>query len=185
MVSIGTCPRCRGRGQWPERPCATCNGSGVTHETSAFSIDIPVGADEGTRLRLTGKGEADARGGPPGDLYVILHVRPHPVFRRQGSDLIMDLPITFSQAALGAEVEVPTVDGTARLRIAPGTQTHTFLRLRGKGLPDPEGGRGDQLVRAIVTTPTNLTPEEKRFFDELAKLERSPRRQGIFSRFRS
>ena len=97
----------------------------------------------------------------------------------------MDLPITFAQAALGVEVEVPTLDGTARLRIAPGTHTHTFLRLRGKGMPDPDrGGRGDQLVRVNVVTPTNLTPEERRFFEELAALEGSPRRRGIFSRHR-
>ncbi|TLZ51684.1 MAG: molecular chaperone DnaJ [Methanobacteriota archaeon] len=186
MVSITTCPRCRGRGQWPERPCAVCNGAGVTHETSTFAIDIPVGADDGVRLRLTGKGEADPRGGPAGDLYLILHARPHPVFHRQGADLVMDLPITFGQAALGAEVEVPTLEGTARLRIAPGTQTHTFLRLRGKGMPDPEGGgRGDQLVRVIVVTPSNLTPEEKKFFEQLAGLEGSPRRRGIFSRTRA
>lgn len=185
MVSIGACPKCRGRGQWPERTCATCAGAGVVHETSAFAIDLPVGAHDGMRLRLAGKGEADPRGGPAGDLYVFLHVRPHPVFRRQGNDLVMELPITVTQAALGSEVEVPTIDGTARLRIAPGTQTHTFLRLRGKGLPDPEGGpRGDQLVRVIVVTPTNLTPEERRFFEDLQKMEASPRRRGLFSRFR-
>src|SRR6266581_2832248 len=180
MVSITTCPRCRGRGQWAERPCAACNGSGVQQETSTFSIDVPVGADDGMRLRLAGKGEADTRGGPAGDLYIVLHVRPHPMFRRQGNDVLLDLPTTFAQAARGAEVEVPTLDGTARLRIAPGTQTHTFLRLRGKGMPDPEGGhRGDQLVRVVLVTPTNLTPEEKRAFEELAALEGSPRRRGI------
>ncbi len=184
MITIGACPKCRGRGQWPEVPCAACNGSGVRHETSAFSIDIPVGASDGTRLRLAGKGEADARGGPAGDLYVVLHVRPHPMFHRQGNDLVLDFPVTYAQAALGAEVEVPTLDGTARLRIAPGTQTHTFLRLRGKGLPDLEGGRGDELVRLLVVTPTNLTSEERRFFDELRKIESQPRRRGIFSRFR-
>src|SRR3990170_23677 len=101
MVSITTCPRCRGRGQWPERPCAACNGSGVQTETTTFGIDIPVGADDGMRLRLSGKGEAAARGGRSGDLYVILHARAHPVFRRQGNDVVMDLPITFAQAALG------------------------------------------------------------------------------------
>ena len=186
VVTIGTCPKCRGRGQWPERPCAVCNGSGVRQEASAFAIDIPVGAGDGTRLRLTGKGEADTRGGPPGDLYIVLHLRDHPVFRRQGNDLLMDLPIAFGQAALGAEVEVPTLEGTARLRIPAGTQTHTFLRLRGKGLPDVEGGgRGDQLVRVVVVTPTNLTPEERRFFEDLLRVEATPRRRGIFSRFRA
>lgn len=185
MVSITTCARCRGRGQWPERTCAACDGSGVQQETSTYGVDLPVGAEDGMRLRLAGKGEADPRGGPPGDLYLVLHVRPHPVFHRQGSDLVMDLPITFAQAALGAEVEVPTLDGTARVRIAPGTQTHTFLRLRRKGMPDPDrGGRGDQLVRATLVTPTNLIPEERRFFEELASLEGSPRRRGIFSRHR-
>ena len=185
MVSITTCPRCRGRGQWAERPCAACDGAGVQQETSAYGVDIPVGAEDGMRLRLAGKGEADPRGGPPGDLYLVLHVRPHPMFRRQGSDVVMDLSITFAQAALGAEVEVPTLDGSARLRIAPGTQTHTFLRLRGKGMPDPDRGhRGDQLVRVTLVTPSNLTPEERRFFEELATVEGSPRRRGIFSRHR-
>ena len=184
MVSIGTCPRCRGRGQWPERACAACDGAGVTQEVSTFGLDIPVGADDGMRLRLAGRGEADPRGGPAGDLYVVLHVRSHPVFRRQGSDLLMDLPMTFAQSVLGAEIEVPTLDGTARLRIAPGTQTHTYLRLRRKGLPDREGGRGDQLVRVVVVTPTNMSAEEQRYFKELERLEGTSRRRGIFTRFR-
>ncbi len=185
MVTIGTCPRCRGRGQWPEKLCAACGGSGARQETSTFAIDIPVGAPDGMHLRLAGKGEADVRGGAPGDLYLVLHERPHPIFRRQGNDVLLDLPVTFAQAALGAEVEVPTLEGNARLKIAPGTQTHTFLRLRGKGVPDVEGGpRGDQLVRVVLVTPSNLTPEERRVFDELAGLEGSPRRRGIFNRFR-
>ncbi len=185
MVTITTCPRCRGRGQWPERTCAACNGSGARHETSAVTVEIPVGARDGMRLRLSGKGEAASRGGPSGDLYLVLHVRDHPVFRRQGDDLILDLPITVSQATLGADVEVPTLEGTARLRIPPGTQTHSFLRLRGKGLPNLEaGGRGDQLARIVLVTPTNLTPEERRHFAQLADMESQTRRKGIFSRFR-
>ena len=185
MVTITTCPKCRGRGQWPERPCASCNGSGVKQETSAISIDVPVGARDGMRLRLSGKGEADPRGGPAGDLYLVLHVRDHPVFRRQGDDLILDLPITFGQAALGADVEAPTLEGTARLKIPAGTQTHTFLRLRGKGLPSLEtGGRGDELARVVIVTPTNLTAEERRHFAQLGEMEKDPRRRGLFSRFR-
>jgi molecular chaperone DnaJ len=185
MVTITTCPRCRGRGQWPERACAACNGSGARQETSAVTVEIPVGARDGMRLRLSGKGEAASRGGQSGDLYLVLHVRHHPVFRRQGDDLILDLPITLGQATLGADVEVPTLEGTARLRIPPGTQTHTFLRLRGKGLPNLEsGGRGDQLARIVLVTPTNLTPEERRHFAQLADMESQTRRKGIFSRFR-
>jgi len=185
MVTITTCPKCRGRGQWPERPCASCNGSGVRQETSAISIEVPVGARDGMRLRLAGKGEADPRGGPAGDLYLVLHVREHPVFHRQGDDLILDMPVTFAQAALGANVEVPTLDGTARLKVPAGTHTHTFLRLRGKGLPSIEtGGRGDELVRVVIVTPTNLTPEERRHFEQLAEMEKDSRRRGIFSRFR-
>lgn len=185
MVTVTTCPKCRGRGQWPERPCAACNGSGARQETSALSVDIPVGARDGMRLRLAGKGEADARGSPAGDLYLGLHLRDHPVFRRQGDDLILDLPVTIAQATLGGDVEVPTLEGTARLRIPPGTQTHTFLRLRGKGLPNLEtGGRGDQLARVVLVTPTNLTPEERRHFAQLEELEKQARRRGIFSRFR-
>lgn len=185
MVTITTCPKCRGRGQWPEKPCATCNGSGVRHETTAISVDIPVGARDGMRLRLSGKGEADPRGGPPGDLYLILHVRDHPVFRRQDDDVVLELPVTIGQAVLGAEVEVPTLEGTARLRIPPGTQTHTFLRLRGKGLANVETGeRGDELARVVIVTPTNLTPEERRLFLELEEMEKHPRRRGIFSRVR-
>src|SRR3990172_5370991 len=185
MVTITTCPKCRGRGQWPERPCASCNGSGVKQETSAISIDMPVGARDGMRLRLSGKGEADPRGGPAGDLYLVLHVRDHPVFRRQGDDLILDLPITFGQAALGADVEAPTLEGTARLKIPAGTQTHTFLRLRGKGLPSLEtGGRGDELARVVIVTRTNLTTQDRRHFAQLGEMEKDPRRRGLFGRFR-
>lgn len=185
MVTIGTCPRCRGRGRWPKDACAACNGSGAVQETAVLTVDIPVGARDGTRLRISEKGEAGAPGIPPGDLFLVLHVREHPIFHRQGNDVLIDLPITFTQATLGSEVEVPTLDGSARVRIAPGTQTHTFLRLRGKGLPSLEGRRrGDQLVRLVVVTPTSLTPEEKRLFAELQGQEGSPRRRGIFSRFR-
>src|SRR3972149_2579310 len=129
VLTIPTGPKCRGRGKWPETPCRACGGAG--------------------------RGEAGETGAPPGDLFVVVRVKDHPTFLRDGGDVIMELPVTFSQAALGGEIEVPTLEGTARLRIPPGTQTHTLLRLRGKGLPRFRAeGRGDQLVRGLVTTPT-------------------------------
>jgi molecular chaperone DnaJ len=171
FISITTCPKCGGRGQWPETPCGECRGSGRIETTSTLQVEIPAGAPDGLQLRLAGKGEAGDPGSRPGDLYVVVRTLEHPVFQRDGRNLLVDWPITVPRAALGGEVEVPTLDGIARLRIPAGTQTHTVFRLRGKGLPDMESRRrGDELVRVIVVTPERLTAEERRLFENLDAL---------------
>ncbi len=186
FITITACPKCNGRGQWPEAPCKRCNGSGQIAQERAIAVEIPPGAPDGLRLRVPGHGAAGDRGAPSGDLYVFVRVRPHHAFERDGNDVLTTVPITFPQAALGAEIEVPTLEGTARLRVPPGTQTHTLLRLRGKGLPNMRGGtRGDELVRVVVVTPEKLSPEERRLLDELGRLRGSADvRRGFFDRFR-
>jgi molecular chaperone DnaJ len=171
FITITSCPACRGRGQWPETPCRSCAGRGSVADSRTLTVDIPPGAPDGLLLRVPGRGEAGASGAPAGDLYVVVQVRQDTTFHREGDDVLIELPIPFAHAALGAQVEVPTVDGPTRLRIPPGTQTHTLLRLRGKGLPRFRGsGRGDQLVRVVVTTPTRLSPEERRLLERLREL---------------
>lgn len=185
FITITTCPKCRGRGQWPETPCRACGGSGRVTSSRSVSVEIPAGVPDGVQLRVPGRGEGGEAGAPPGDLFVVVRVKDHPTFSRDGEDVIMDLPVTFSLAALGGEVEVPTLEGTARMRIPPGTQTHTLLRLRGKGLRRFRGdGRGDQLVRVLVTTPTRLSGEERRLLEELGRIERESRgKRGVSDRF--
>ncbi len=186
FVTISPCPKCQGRGQWPETPCRACAGTGRVTDTQTIAVEIPAGAPEGLQLRVPGHGEAGDPGGRPGDLYVVVHVAPHPTFEREDQDVLMSLPITYPQAVLGAEVDIPTLDGTARLRVPPGTQSHAVLRLRGKGLPALRGGgRGDQLVRVIVTTPDRVSAEERRLLERLAELQGNGTvHRGVFDRFR-
>jgi molecular chaperone DnaJ len=148
-------------------------------------VEIPPGVPDGVQLRIPGRGLAGEAGAPPGDLYVAVHVRPDERFARDGDDVIYELPITFAQAALGAEVEVPTLDGTSRLQIPAGIQSGTALRLRGKGLPRFQGsGRGDQFVRVIVVTPTRLSAEERRLLEQLRRIRDDAGHRGAFDRFR-
>src|SRR5436190_2452006 len=176
FISITTCPKCQGRGRFPEAPCATCRGAGRMETTSTLHVEIPAGAPDGLQLRLPGKGDAGDPGGPAGDLYVVVRTREHPRFRRAGTDLLLDWPISFAKAALGGDIEVPTLDGSARVKLPPGTQTHTVFRLRGKGLPDLETGRrGDELVRVTIVTPERLDPEARKLLDRLDKLVGEPR----------
>lgn len=186
FVTIAPCPKCQGRGQWPETPCRRCGGSGRVAETRTLAVEIPAGAPDGLQLRVPGRGEAGAPGGQPGDLYVVVQVAPHPTFERDEQDVLMTLPITYPQAALGAEIEIPTLDGSARLRIPPGTQSHSILRLRGKGLPGLRGaGRGDQLVRVVVTTPDKVSAEERQLLERLSELRGNGNlHRGVFDRFR-
>lgn len=186
FVTIAPCPKCQGRGRWPETPCRRCAGSGRIAESRTIAVEIPAGAPDGLQLRVPGRGEAGDPGGRPGDLYVVVHVTPHPTFERDEEHVLMTLPITYPQAALGAEVDIPTLDGTARLRIPPGTQSHAVLRLRGKGLPRLGGsGRGDQLVRVIVTTPEKVSPEERQLLERLSELQGDGNvHRGVFDRFR-
>lgn len=171
IVQTRTCERCHGMGRIIEKPCGTCHGSGQVRRTRNIHIKIPAGVDTGTRLRVAGEGETGLRGGPPGDLYVYIHVRAHRIFRREGNDVVMEIPLSFAQAALGDEIEVPTLEEDAQLRIPEGTQHGTVFRLRGKGIADLGGyGRGDQLVRVKVVTPTKITEEQKQLLREFAQL---------------
>jgi len=185
FITITTCPKCNGRGQWPERPCPRCSGEGRIAEQRTIAVEIPPGVPDGVQLRVPGRGLAGDAGAPSGDLYVAVHVRPDERFIREGDDIIYELPVSFAQAALGAEVDVPTLDGTSRLRIPDGIQTGTILRLRGKGLPRfQRSGRGDQLVRVIIQTPTRLSAEERRLFEQLRGLRDDSGHRGAFDRFR-
>lgn len=171
ITQTHTCDRCRGTGRIIEKPCGVCHGAGYVRRTRSIHVKIPPGVDTGTRLRVAGEGEVGVRGGPRGDLYVYIEVRPHRLFKREGNDLICEVPISFAQAALGDELEVPTLEGTAKIRIPEGTQHGTEFRLRGKGIPDLNGyGRGDQYVRVKVVTPTRLSERQKQILREFAAL---------------
>lgn len=137
----------------------------------SLSVRIPPGVDNGSRLRVGGAGEAGLSGGSPGDLYVVIHVREHPIFLRQGNDVVVEVPVSFPQAALGTEVEVPTLDGKVKVKIVSGTQSGKVMRLKGKGIPDLHGyGRGDQLVKVIVETPRRLNPRQRELLEEFARI---------------
>lgn len=192
IVSVTTCPTCRGEGTEIVELCDRCDGEGVVRAEREIQVEVPPGVSSGDYITLRGQGHSGARGGPRGDIIVILEVEEDPRFVRDGADLICDLPITFTQAALGAEVEVPTVEGTARLTIPAGTQSGRQLRLKGKGLPHLRGGgRGDLIVRVHVWVPTELTPEQTALLRRLAEIEDPPpsvigteRGRGIWSRIR-
>lgn len=170
FVNVTLCDRCQGEGRVVTTPCQTCHGRGRVRTTRRLRVTIPAGVDDGAQIRLAGEGEPGSGGGTPGNLYLTLHVQPHRYFRRQGNDLLLDLPINIAQAALGAEIEVPTLDEPARLRIPAGVQSGHTLRVRGKGVPYLRAaGRGDLLVRLLVQTPTDLTDEQRRLLEQLAR----------------
>ncbi|MDQ1279859.1 MAG: molecular chaperone DnaJ [Thermoproteota archaeon] len=170
LIQVETCNICSGKGMIVESPCLECRGAGVVSTTRKIKVRVPPGIDDGGVLRLSGEGDAGSRGGPPGDLYVYIHSRPHNLFQRRDDDLFHEASVSFTQAALGEEIEVPTIDGKAKLRIPSGTQTGTVFRLRGKGMPRLRAfGRGDELVRVNIQTPTKLTPRQKDLLTELAK----------------
>ncbi len=169
-VQIFTCDLCGGEGKIIDNPCPECKGTGKVRRLKKIRIKIPPGVDTGHRLRIPGEGEPSMGKGPPGDLYVVIHVKPHPVFIRDGNDIIYKAPIAFTWATLGAEIEVPTLDGKTKLRIPPGTQNGTVFRLKGKGLPRLHGfGKGDELVKVMVEVPKNLTERQKKLLLEFAK----------------
>jgi molecular chaperone DnaJ len=166
-----TCSRCDGAGRTIENPCRACHGAGRRERATKVTVRVPPGVDNGLRLRMTGNGEAGASGGPPGDLYVVLHVRPHELFQREGDDLLCDVPLSFVQAALGAEIEVPTLDGRAHIKIPPGTQSGTVFRLKGKGVRNVQGyGHGDLHVRVNVEVPARLDAAQRAKLEEFAAL---------------
>lgn len=183
-----TCPHCQGAGRVIDRPCRACHGHGRRNQTSKIKLRIPAGVDTGSRLRSAGNGEAGLRGGPPGDLYVVLHVRPHEIFQRDGDDLLCEVPVSFVQAALGAEISVPTLNGEASIRIPAGTQPGTVFRLKGKGVKNVQGyGHGDLHVRINIEVPSHLTAAQKaklQEFSELCNGKESPISQSFFEKAR-
>lgn len=181
-----TCPTCRGRGQVIKDPCGSCHGMGQREERQTLSVKIPPGVDTGDRIRLAGKGEAGPRGGQAGDLYVQVIVREHPIFVRDGRNLHCELPISFAEAALGGELEVPTLGGRVKLRIPAETQTGKLFRLRGKGVTPVRGGAaGDLMCRVVVETPVKLTAEQRQLLEDFqasleGKSKHSPRSESWF-----
>jgi molecular chaperone DnaJ len=183
-----TCPRCRGAGQIIEKPCRQCHGEGRLEKVSRVKLKIPAGIGEGSRLRSSRNGEAGIRGGPQGDLYVVIHIKEHKIFQREGDNLYCEVPIPFSIAALGGEVDVPTLEGRANLKVPAGTQSSQTFKLRGKGIPNVNGrGRGDLLARLMVEVPSHLNAEQRRKLEEFAELcgdENTPLRRSFFERAR-
>ena len=165
-----------------------CRGTGKVKKQRKIHVKIPAGIDDGAQLRIAGEGEAGTRGGPPGDLYIVIHVKPHPFFEREGDDIFCEVPLTFTQAALGDEIEIPTLTEKVKLKIPPGTQTGTYFRLRGKGVPRLRGmGQGDQHVKVVVVTPSNLSEEQKELLREFARLSGEhthEKTQTIFERMK-
>lgn len=174
------CPRCHGDGKVVEKPCPTCSGRGVTEALKKYTVPLPAGVKDGTKIRLKGKGEHGQRGGPPGDLYVVTRVEESPLFQRRGSDFLIEVPVTLAEAALGATVPVPTPDGRVALKVPAGVRDGTLLRILGKGSPRlSEGGSGDLLARISVETPSDLTEEERALLEEYAALRNEDPRAGL------
>ena len=182
-----TCPTCSGKGKIIEDPCNSCHGHGRKEKTKTLNVKIPAGVDTGDRIRLSGEGEAGENGAPPGDLYVQVHVREHDIFKRDGNNLYCEVPLSFTTAALGGELEVPTLDGKVKLKISPETQTGRMFRLRGKGVKSVRSGAmGDLMCKVVVETPVNLSSRQKELLQKLeesmgkASSKHSPKAQGFF-----
>lgn len=185
---IQSCSRCHGEGEIIENPCSDCRSSGRVKKHHRIQVKIPPGVNTGSRLRLSGEGEAGLKGAERGDLYVFIHVREHEIFTREDNDLFCEAPISFSQAALGAEISIPTLNGQLKMKVPAGTQTGRLFRLRGKGMPSLHGySRGDQYVKVILETPTRLGEKERKLFGELIELEDKksyPLREGFLDKLR-
>jgi molecular chaperone DnaJ len=184
-----TCPTCHGSGRMIGSPCSECHGQGRVKIQKTLSVRIPAGVDEGDRIRLTGEGEAGINGGPAGDLYVVVHLREHPVFQRDGNDLHCEMPISFTIAALGGELDIPTLDGQASVKIPPETQTGRVFRLRGKGIKGVRSSSpGDLHCHVVVETPVNLTARQKELLEEFEAISQdddgkhNPRAKGWFDK---
>lgn len=170
FVNVSTCPTCQGSGEVISTPCQHCRGSGQVRTAKSINVKIPAGVDDGTRIRLAGEGEPGQQGGPPGNLYVLLHVQRHPIFRRNGDDIVLELNINIAQAALGDKVTIPTLDGDETIQIPPGTQTGRVFRLRGRGVTRlRRTGRGDLLILTQVVVPTKLDEQQRELIQELGK----------------
>jgi len=181
-----TCPTCNGQGQIVKNPCKVCHGAGRIERDRSLSVNIPAGVETGTRIRLAGEGEAGMRGGPSGDLYIFIEVKEHPIFQRDGINLFCRVPVSITTAALGGEVEVPTIDGgKSRVKVPPGAQTGKQMRLRSKGMPALRGGGvGDMLIELAVETPVNLTSRQRELLLEFEKLsaENNPESSSFFAK---
>lgn len=194
FVNVAACERCRGEGRIIAQPCKECRGSGRERRTRNLSVPIPPGVDTGSSIRLTGEGDAGAQGGGPGNLYVVINVRPHELFKRDEDDILLEMRVNIAQAALGDEIEAPTIDGKVMLKIPAGTQSDKVFVLREKGVPHLRGGgRGDQLVRVRVVTPANLTARQRELFQQLSDSfgdaqhevpEEEPQEKGFFEKFK-
>ncbi|NEN84248.1 molecular chaperone DnaJ [Paenibacillus elgii] len=188
IVNRRVCSACQGQGRIIKDKCGTCHGSGKVKKQRTISLNIPAGVDDGAQLRVTGEGEAGTRGGPPGDLYVVIRVKSHEFFEREGDDIYCEVPLTFAQAALGDEIEIPTLTEKVKLKIPAGTQTDTYFRLKGKGVPRLRGyGQGDQHVKVVVVTPTNMNDEQRELLREFARLSGEhthEQNQSIFERMK-
>ena len=181
-----TCPHCGGSGKIVQEPCTTCHGQGRVKKHKTLSVKIPAGVDEGDRIRLAGEGEAGVNGGPPGDLYVQIHLKAHAIFQREGDDLHCEMPVSFATAALGGEIEIPTLDGQARIRIPHETQSGKVFRLRGKGIKGVRSREpGDMLCHVVVETPVNLSDRQKellREFDSLNQGRNNPKSKSFMDK---
>jgi len=188
FATTGPCPKCGGKGRIIKNPCTKCGGSGQLRQRKTIKVSVPAGIDNGQIISLRGQGNAGRNGGPAGDLQIVVTVRPHQLFRREGTDVYCDAPITFTQAVLGGEMEIPTIDGKVKYDIPEGTQAGTTFRLRGKGIPNVNGrGRGDQYVTVYIETPRNLNREQKealRKFSETLKENNYEDRWSFFKKFK-
>ena len=185
---VSTCPQCRGAGKVITHPCKTCRGTGRVPKKRTVTIKIPAGVHEGQGIRVAGEGEPGRAGGPNGDLYCYVRIKPHEFLERDGNNLIAIVPISFTQAALGATIDVPSLNATKQLKVPPGTQYGNIFRIRGQGLPDIRTGRsGDQLVQVTVETPGNLNAKQEELLREFAPTENkrvSPKSQGFFEKLK-
>jgi len=180
FATTTTCQRCHGQGKTVKEPCSSCDGTGVVKETRKLEIKIPKGAEEGTNLRLRGEGEAGEKGADTGDLYVVLHVAEHNVFQREGDDIYVKVPVMFTTAALGGEIDVPTLDGKAKLKIPEGTQNNTVFRMKEKGIPYLHGdGIGSELVEVVIDVPKRLSKKQKQL---LKDFEKEGKKKGFFKK---
>lgn len=186
FVSEAVCPTCHGNGKKIEKPCKSCHGEGRVHKPKNLSVTIPAGVDTGNQLRLSGEGAAGEHGAPAGDLYVVIHVKPHDIFERDGANLYCEVPISFTMAALGGEIEVPTLEGRVKLKVPKETQTGKLFRVRGKGVPSPRGGySGDLICKVVIETPVSLTSEQKELLEQFeasleGKKKHRPKHDGFF-----
>ena len=186
--SAAPCNNCHGTGKIIKNPCKTCNGTGRVRKSRTIFIKVPAGIDEGQTISLRGEGQGGLNGGPSGDLFATVSIKPHKLFKRSGQDVLLEMPVSFVQAALGAQLTVPTIDGKVQYDLPEGTQTGTVFRLKGSGIPNPSGrGRGDQYIKVNIEIPKNLTGEQKeilRKFEDTVGESHYQERKGFFSKMK-